>query len=54
MSQRDKQVWDLIAQQFNDKIGPEGDPVRRNCVTPMLLTALHHVCKSRASVLDAG
>lgn len=54
MAIRDKHIWDLMAQQFDKKIGEEGDEVRRNCVDPMLLTALQRTCNLGASVLDVG
>lgn len=54
MSIHDKLTWDNVAEEFDLKIGPDGDIVRRCCVDEMLLTLLRRVKKKSMKVLDAG
>jgi len=54
MSARDREAWNQVSEEFDKKIGDEGDEVRRNCVDPMLLDALKNHCAAASRVLDAG
>jgi 2-polyprenyl-3-methyl-5-hydroxy-6-metoxy-1,4-benzoquinol methylase len=54
MSLEDKIFWDLIADEFDKKIGLYGDSIRLGCVDEMLLTSLDKICCSGNTVLDAG